>query len=146
MEGFARTDRRKREDRLGAMPKNIDEIIQPDEYNTPKKDADELPEIRPAAQDRSLSPRYMSPLVDEATADKSVFAERGKKKGKVYRTELDARAFVGRQIQAYGLNYGQVASYFESIMTKKVIYENDLLDIVKTIYDDFDNGRLASNY
>ncbi|XWN36071.1 MAG: hypothetical protein ROO71_08905 [Balneola sp.] len=144
MESFAHTERRKAEDRLEADPRNVSEILEGIDEGEGQV-GNESEEISlPAPQ--SKKPTYMSPLVDDVTADESTFKKKVEKKGKVYRSELDARAFVGRQIQAYGLTYGEVSTYFDGVMKGSIIYENDLLDIVKQIYDDFDNGLLASNY
>lgn len=135
-ESFAHTDKRKKEDQFEKDGVSLQGITGSETANV-KGEKEEK---------KRVSYRYMEPVTEREFAADSPFTDDSgeSSSGRVFNKVLDARAFVGAQIETFDLTFSQVEHYFGDMMDSTPIYENELRGVIEEIYADFDNGNLRA--
>ncbi|MEQ9309710.1 MAG: hypothetical protein RLN90_09660 [Balneolaceae bacterium] len=142
-ESFALTDVRKRED---AFEKEAPTMKSITGMTSPAGKASTSSE-EGKVETSTKKVKYMQPIVEEVEALDSAFVQQAPlKKGAKFNTVLDARAYVGNQIETYDLTFNQVAEYFGDLLDNTPIYEAELKEVINQIYADFDSGKLVVNF
>lgn len=135
-ESFQKTPKMRREDQFNRSKNRFSDDIERSTDSEPRKE--------PTPQKKSI--QYLPPRT-QGTEPDSPFAETSNRGGRVFRSALDARAWIGTRVQAIGLRFTDVDSYFEQVLADLPVSEAELQEIVNRVYEDFDRGHLAaSNY
>lgn len=146
---FEQTEKRKREDEMNRENTRFSDIIgESGDKHTPENSAERSVSGHLSRGESSYPIKRMPPRVDDVKAD-SAFASDELPTGRVFRSVLKAREYVGAHVKPIGLSWKDVDSYFDDLLNDTPILEYDIQMVLEKIYEDFDNGsqfRDTANY
>lgn len=138
---FKHTPKRKREEDFEAEAPSYNKIMSTD--GSDESDFADGPTPDPS-QEGNSSIKYLSPETEDAEPD-SVFSEKIEATGRVFRSELDAREYIGIHLETYGLSFSEVSGYFDEALEEMPVVQSDLDEVIARIGEDYDNSNLAAN-
>jgi hypothetical protein len=130
---FKHTPRQKREDQFEEEAPSLDEII--------GRGSAPIETDKEQVAGAGGHVQYMKPETEKAEPD-SVFSDRIESTGRLFRSELDGREYIGIRLEAWGLSYGDVAGYFAGVFEELPVSQQELDRVIEEIQDDYDSGEL----